>query len=234
MTQDELLTLQRRISAERFAPYRVAAGDDGQRAMRLYEGNLELSMAFWGVLSDLEILVRNSMHDRLTAWSVSEYGDAAWYLDHGKVFREEAYSTIEAARRHATAEGRAETPGRVVAELPLGFWRFLLSSHYERSLWLTCLRGAFPGIRGRGIRRDVHDAIRELHVLRNRIAHHEPIHNRPLGMLHEQALTIAEWVCPVTRQWMAARSRVPALLRSPLEMPELSALLKGHRYHRHS
>jgi hypothetical protein len=62
------------------------------------------------------------------------------------------------------------------------------------------------------MRRDVHDAIRDLHVLRNRIAHHEPIHNRPLEMLHEQALTVAEWVCPVTRRWIAARSRVPALL----------------------
>jgi hypothetical protein len=77
MTQDELLTLERRISVERFAPYRVAAGNDGRRAIRLYERNLELSMAFWGVLSDLEILVRNSMHDRLTGWSVSRYGDVA-------------------------------------------------------------------------------------------------------------------------------------------------------------
>jgi hypothetical protein len=109
MTQDELLTLERRISAERFAPYRLAAGNDSQRAIRLYERNLELSMAFWGVLSDLEILVRNSMHDRPTAWSVSRYRDVAWYLDHGKVFRDEASSTIEVARRHATAEGRRET-----------------------------------------------------------------------------------------------------------------------------
>ncbi len=44
---------------------------------------------------------------------------------------------------------------------------------------IPCLRKAFPGIQGRGMRRDVHDAIRDLHVLRNRIAHHEPIHNRP-------------------------------------------------------
>jgi hypothetical protein len=62
------------------------------------------------------------------------------------------------------------------------------------------------------MRRDVHDAIRDLHVLRNRIAHHEPIHNRPLEMLHDQALMVAEWVCPVTRRWIAARSRVPELL----------------------
>ena len=134
------------------------------------------------------------MHERLTIWSLRRYGDATWYLDYGKVFRDEASSVID-SRRWVTRpplRAGAETPGRVVAELPLGFWRFLLTSHYERSLWLTCLREAFPGIQGRGMRRDVHDAIRDLHVLRNRIAHHEPIHNRPLEALHDQALTVVE------------------------------------------
>ena len=62
------------------------------------------------------------------------------------------------------------------------------------------------------MRRDDHDALRDLHLLRNRIAHHEPIHNRPLFELHAVALTTAGWICPTTRRWIAARSRVPALL----------------------
>jgi hypothetical protein len=178
----------------------------------LYEKNLELSAAFWAVLSDLEILVRNAIHYELTTWSLNKYGDAAWYLDHGKVFHDEAASAIDDARRRVAVNGRPETPGRVVAELPLGFWRFLLSGRYERSLWLPSLRHAFPGVQGRGMRRDVHDAMRDLHLLRNRIAHHEPIHNRPLARLHEVALTTAGWICPVTRRWIADRSKVPVLL----------------------
>jgi hypothetical protein len=39
---DELLTLERRISAERFAPYRAAAGDDLAHALRRYERNTEI------------------------------------------------------------------------------------------------------------------------------------------------------------------------------------------------
>ena len=92
-----------------------------------------------------------------------------------------------------------------------------LAGCYERSLWFPTLRYAFPGLQRRGIRRDAHEAMRSLHLLRNRIAHHEPIHNRPLAKLHDQALTTAGWVCPVTRQWIAARSRVPELLAAPLE-----------------
>jgi hypothetical protein len=181
-------------------------------AVRLYEKNAELSAAFWVVLCDLEVLVRNAMHDKLTGWSMTRYGRPSWYLDHGHVFNERTTSDIDAARGHLASNGRPETSGRVVAELSLGFWRFLLSSRYERSLWLPCLRGAFPGIGGRGMRRDVHDAMRELHMLRNRIAHHEPIHNRPLGRLHDLAITTAGWICPTTQQWIAERSKVPVLL----------------------
>jgi hypothetical protein len=217
MKQTHLLTLERRISAERFAPYLAASAGDHNGALRLYERNLALSAAFWEVLSDVEILIRNAMHDELAAWSLTRYGDAAWYLDHGKVLDGEAAAAIDTARRHAIASGKDESPGRVVAELPLSFWRFLLAGRYERSLWFPCLRNAFPGLQRRGIRRDVHEAMRSIHLLRNRIAHHEPIHNRPLAKLHDQALTTAEWVCPVTRQWIAARSRVPELLGAPLE-----------------
>jgi hypothetical protein len=209
---DELLTLEQRISAERFAPYRAATGNDVARALRRYERNTEISAAFWAVLSDLEIVVRNAMHERLSLWSLGAYGRPDWYADRGRIFTAQTAGDIAVARRHAAAFGRAESPGRIIAELPLGFWRFLLSSRYERTLWLPCLRDAFPGIRGQGMRRDVHDAMRDLHLLRNRIAHHEPIHNRPLPELHAVALTTAGWICPTTRRWIAARSRVPALL----------------------
>ena len=143
-------------------------------------------------------------------------------MDRDGLFTAQTTREITAARRRAGAVGggagrRAESGGRVVAELPLGFWRYLLSSRYERTLWLPCLRDAFPGIRGRGMRRDVHDALRDLHLLRNRIAHHEPIHNRPLGELHAAALTTAGWICPTTRDWIAGRSRVPALLENNWE-----------------
>jgi hypothetical protein len=42
MKQAELLTLERRISVERLAPYRTAAANDLMRAVRLYERNAEL------------------------------------------------------------------------------------------------------------------------------------------------------------------------------------------------
>jgi hypothetical protein len=151
------------------------------------------------------------MHEQLTALSISRHRDPDWYLALAADLSSEACATIADARRHATANGRAETAGRVVAELPFGFWRYLLASRYERTLWRTRLYRAFPG---QGRRQAVYAKFAGLHQLRNRVAHHEPVHNRPLARLQDDALLVAEWTCPATRTWIAARSAVPRLLAS--------------------
>ncbi len=50
----------------------------------------------------------------------------------------------QAVRRRVAQLRRGETPGRVIAELNLGFWRFLLAKRYEETLWTGTLRHAFP------------------------------------------------------------------------------------------
>jgi hypothetical protein len=210
-TVADLALLERRISADRLAPYKLAAGGELQAALDLYQWNAETSAAFWVVLGHLEILIRNAMHEQLTALSVGRRAGPAWYMALADDLSSEACATIADARRHATAHGRAETAGRVVAELPFGFWRYLLASRYERTLWRTGLYRVFPG---QGRRQPVHARLADLHQLRNRIAHHEPVYNRPLAQLHEDAMLVTEWVCPGTRTWVAARSAVPRFLAS--------------------
>jgi hypothetical protein len=201
--------LERRISAERLAPYRAAMNDDLEGAIALYKWNAEVAACFWSLLGHVEILVRNSMHERLETWSQSAYGVSNWYTALGGLFNAETSQDIVTARRRAIASGRTETPGRVVAELSLGFWRYLLAGRYERSLWRTCLYEAFPG---QGRRRMVFERLSGLHQLRNRIAHHEPVHNRPLTDLHADALEIAGWVCPTTCAWIGSQSAVREVL----------------------
>jgi hypothetical protein len=141
----DLTVIERRLSVERLAPYRGAMGDDLGRAVALYEWNIDVAAAFWATLGDVEVLVRNAMHEQLTSWSTLTHREPRWYLDPGRVFTPEARRAIEEARRHLTKRGRRETAGRIVAELAMGFWRYLLAVRYERSLWRTCLWQAFPG-----------------------------------------------------------------------------------------
>ncbi|HEX3731859.1 MAG TPA: hypothetical protein VHU91_02915 [Mycobacteriales bacterium] len=197
--------LERRISAERLAPYRAWADGDASLAISLYANSSAASGQLWVVLGHMEVLVRNALHEELSEWSRRRTGDPRWYLDPLRVFHEKTTADVMLARSRVLRSGKVETSGRVVAELTFGFWRYLLAKRYERSLWRECLYRAFPG---QGKRKVVHAKLAALHELRNRIAHHESIYGRPLPELYNDALTVAGWICPTTRDWIQRQSLV--------------------------
>jgi hypothetical protein len=123
---------------------------------------------------------------------------------------------IAVARARARRAGRSEEHGKVVAELSFGFWRYLCTRPYQTSLWVPALVTALPHHPAAGdprvIRREVEHRMQQLHFLRNRIAHHEPIHQRNLGRDHGYVLDVAAWICPDTRDWIAGSSRCLSLL----------------------
>ncbi|MTD56870.1 hypothetical protein [Amycolatopsis pithecellobii] len=203
----ELSHLESWFSHDRLAPYR-AATNSRRDAMTLYEWNAEVSAAFWRTLGHVEVLLRNALHRELTAWSRERYGTDRWYAAIEPTVSQQTRKDIREAIRRGTRNGRAETPGRVVAELNLGFWRFLLARRYDGTLWRFCMYRAFPGKR----RADVERAVSTLHVLRNRIGHHEPIHNRPLDELLGLSLEVAGWIDTDARDWIAAGDLTPGLL----------------------
>ncbi len=207
----QISAVTRRISLERLEPYRAAVVDVEDRlgaALVLYGRNAAVSGEFWTLLGYVEVVVRNALHEQLTTWSTAAFGEPRWYVDPGRVLSGQARSHIAAARARAVVSGKPESPGRIVAELSFGLWRFLVAARYERSLWRTCLHSAFPG---QGRRKAVHAKLAALHELRNRVAHHEPIHNRPLQRLYDDALTLTGWICPTTRYWMQQQCLVPSL-----------------------
>ncbi|MFI0794977.1 hypothetical protein ACH4OY_20150 [Micromonospora rubida] len=210
MSEATAQLLKQRFSPERLGAYQTAVGGDIDQAVTLYEWNATVSGAFWITLGHVEVLIRNALHQRLTDWSSRIYQEPRWYLDPGRVLDDRRHQQIAKAREQATRDGRQETPGRVVAELTFGFWPFLLTSSYDRSLW-PHLRDAWPS---KNLRRDIHRPLAELHDLRNRIGHHEPIYNRPLVDLHTKALDLACWTCPGTGAWIAARCQVLTILQT--------------------
>lgn len=101
----------------------------------------------------------------------------------------------------------------MVAELSFGFWRFLRDRRYQTTLWPQALRFAFPH-QGSSTRREIYAAVNDLHRLRNRIAHHEPIHHLPLAARHLQLLRVVGHIDPAVQAWISGLSRVPELLRA--------------------
>lgn len=198
------------LSPERLAPYLRATSGDLTDAVRLYEWNLAVSGALYEALGVLEVVLRNALSTQLAAHHGTLAGD--WYDDPLGVLSDLAHEDIAAARRRVRKLGRPETPGRVVAELNFGFWKFLLAKRYEATLWTGHLRHAFPNLQPQS-RATVYRALDELHTVRNRIAHHEPIHRRDLTADTLTIYRMLDWIDHDVRAWAVTLSRLQPIIK---------------------
>jgi hypothetical protein len=193
-----------------------ATGGDLTKALKLYEGNLAISEALFGFLHGLEIAVRNSLHYEMTnnLRGIDWLRDGLalpWRTIPRLSFTVPMNAMINDARR---AAGAGAPIGKVIAELPFGFWPSLISSQFH-ALWSVSLYKAFP--HAHVPRRVVHWRVEVIRRLRNRIAHLEPILTsrnevytgfgaQPTVTL-PQVLQCVEWISPATAQWMTACTR---------------------------
>ncbi|MFT3799138.1 hypothetical protein [Microbacterium sp.] len=197
------------LSPERLAPYLRATGGDPSAAVRLYEWNLAVSGALYEALGILEVVLRNALSTQLAAHHGTLTG--YWYDDPLDVLSDLAHQDIAAARRRVQKLRRPETSGRVVAELSFGFWKFLLAKRYEATLWTGCLRHAFPNLQPQS-RAVVYRALDELHTVRNRIAHHEPIHSRDVTTDTLTIYRLLDWMDADVRAWAVSLSRLRPII----------------------
>lgn len=192
------------VTAERLGSYLRASGGNVADAFALYEWNMRAAASIMELTSMIEVLARNALDRELQDWAHRRRAGATW-LDVAPL-DQQGMADIRKARDRATRRGRRpEVHGRVVAELPLGFWRYLVESRYLTSLWVPATHRAFPegdpDLRTR--QKDVAFRMQQLNFIRNRAAHHEPIHSRDLRKDLRSALDLAEWISPAAASWVA-------------------------------
>ena len=209
-----------RLTTARLGSYLRATSGDIETAVRLYDWNTNAASALYEDLGRLEVVFRNAIDGALMRYGREKGWQEVWYrrvqLFSGQQ-ASRAQDDIDAARLRATRYGKdEEIHGKVVAELNFGFWRYLCERPYLTSLWVPAVGSAFPmhpeASNPRQIRTDAADRMQRLHFLRNRIAHHEPIHQRNLSRDHAHVLEIVSWICSDCRTWIATTSRTPAVL----------------------
>jgi hypothetical protein len=121
-----------------------------------------------------------------------------WFDDPQGVFNNRTTDDVHTAKRRA---GRGAPPGKVVAELSFGFWRYLLANRYSTTLW-PATRHAFPQLPRRGNTRPLLERpVNDLHLLRNRIAHHEPLIREPLHKRLASLEYVLDQIDPQVRVW---------------------------------
>ncbi|MDQ6761338.1 MAG: Abi family protein [Bacteroidota bacterium] len=156
------------LSSPRFNVYLTETNNDFDKAYRLYKVNIELSEAFYPILSILEVSLRNAVNETLKL----HFNDPYWFKNNLPIeflpFVSEATQKLSAQRKSITADS-------IIAELNFGFWNRLFNRHYTGLLWKP-LRLIFQNtpkhLRQRNI---IADALYRIRTLRNRIYHYEPI-----------------------------------------------------------
>lgn len=203
--------LHRLLSIVRLRGYVTPSGASRGRSgdeIALYAYNMAVAAALLGPLHVLEVVLRNAMHAALT----SHAGNAAWWaeptvLPHLKPWAvaqvASATTKVERARRRSTEPTTADD---VVAATDFGFWTDLTSNTYEHTLWQDALRHSFPHTRR--TRSQIYQALQSRRQLRNRISHHEPVHDRDVLLDYAHIIELIGFISPAVARWVDERSRL--------------------------
>lgn len=177
----------------------------------LYLWNKRVSAALWEVLCDVEMALRFSVDRELARLNVTESNHESWVENVEVLIGSDGFRYVSRAKTFLRFRETEINHATVISELNFSFWSSLLTKRYKDTLWRTALRFAFPHSPSRQPEY-IFTRVRHAHILRNRIAHHEPIHQRNLMKDYSICLEILTAISPVIAQWSAENSRVLVVL----------------------
>jgi hypothetical protein len=205
MDQIDAEALEKALSLERFSRYLAWAKGDRARAVKLYTLNTQLSEALYTPLQTLEIALRNRIHTVMT-----DAAGASWF-DQADYQKGRQAEQLEKAKADLAEELKLPEPGRIVAALTFGYWTSFFGGAYDE-LWRNTLHQIAMRANGKRLaRKDFSKPLTPIRILRNRIAHHEPILSWNLPGHHKNVLELTEWLSPVTASWCRSISRFEGL-----------------------
>lgn len=222
MDPGSVAALDALVSTPRLAPYLSACSGDITKARRLYVWNMEVSAAFWGAISSVEVALRNALHQQFQR----HFNRPDWW-NHANAQQlasdavdKEAKLRQEHRRQSAARRGAAPGADDVVAALSFGFWSTMVASPKsaleQNKFWHVCAHKAFPNwVYRHNDARNRQAFIRRLEHLRkfrNRVAHHEPIHGRDLVDDNNRLVAMARFMDVELAHLVNGHSRVPAVL----------------------
>ena len=197
--------LRRAFSSQRWCGYENTPNPSDEDILACYLYNLELASALQPALHVLEVTLRNAIYDHSTTivrTSGLKFDRIECWLDTvPSLLTVKHAADVDRAKADLVRQKRVLTPGRLVASLGFGFWTGLFDSQYEHGrssgprIWPELAKRAFPNLE-KETRNRAHLArhFYELRVLRNRIAHHEPIWKLDVLATYDQICETIGWM----------------------------------------
>ena len=168
--------LQNIISEPRLSSYLNFANNDEEKAYHLYLYNLEISQILYHNIHWLEIILRNAINQQLIKtegdnWYESDFLGRAEEKQISEIFQRHEEKQEKRNKRGLPYQGLNNT--KIIGEINFGFWNGLFKPYYEK-LWRHELRHIFL-TNERLLCSNIYRQLSSIRIIRNRIAHHEPI-----------------------------------------------------------
>jgi hypothetical protein len=176
-------------SNARFNVYLSKTGNDYDKALALYKLNIELSEAFYPILSVIEISLRNSINNKLEDY----FKDSYWFENNLPI---EFLPFVLEAKQKLNSQNKNITSDRIISELNFGFWNRLFNRNYTILLWKP-LHTIFKNMPKKDRKREkIANSLYNIRTLRNRIYHYEPIFGNPkeIEKIHSEMILFLTWL----------------------------------------
>lgn len=179
-----------------------ATGIEDLAALNLYAWNAQVSGALLAPIHICEVVMRNAVSDAIEA----VYGPR-WPWDRTFLDSLPDPQRDYSPRRDLANAGRTpHTVGKVIPDLKFVFWQKMFTRRHDVRLWGPHLRRVFPNLDPvksvDQLRMEIYEDLEHIRMLRNRIAHHEPIFKRNLEDDFQRIASLIEYKCKVTCNWM--------------------------------
>jgi hypothetical protein len=205
--------LEKLLSYKRLETYYRQFNDDKNKAIEYYKLNTKISESFYPLLSNLEIVLRNSIHQSFSIRFETEN----WFE---QLEFKELEDQVKVAKSKITKNRQQLSSDKIIAELTFGFWTSLFNKQFARQFWRP-LMYAFKELEREQKQRDkIAFKLNQIRKFRNRIFHYEPICNdlAALKTNHKSIIEILNWLDKDLVFWTSTNDTFEVLFKKLVEL----------------
>ncbi len=195
------------LSPARLQPYYAVAKGDAAFALQYYLWNARLAKAFLFPLQVAEVGTRNAMYNALAA----SFG-ADWLTAQPFALTPESQFSLQRAIDRLPVGAQADD---IVAALTFDFWSNLFRREYDPIWTPGTLAATFPHAPAGIARNAIQRMVAPINHLRNRIAHHEPIHRMHHRRELDRIFELVGYCSKEIQDWVQKHSTVMSIVRAP-------------------
>jgi hypothetical protein len=174
---------------------------------------MQAAAAMHPILHANEVALRNAVNRALESQFGVQWPYSQGFLRMLPAHERKNFETSRGKLEKTRGVQRLST-GEVVAGQTYYFWVSMLTSRFEQRMWQREFARSFPEAPPNVDRAVVHAIAEQIRLLRNRIAHHEPLLGYNLAGAHQRAVAMIRWISPVKAAWAVCRWAPPDSLHA--------------------